>query len=101
MLILVLLITIYTTGSMPLLVDVSSPGYHQPSSQHFGVDMNINYMVILINFLYKNLEFFEKTKDFHTPGVDYLSRIWHNVLEFLGPQCSSTLYLFGFFTILI
>ena len=40
-----------TTGSMPLLVDVSSPRYHQPSSQH-------------------------------VPGIDYLSRIWHNFLEF-------------------
>ena len=27
--------------------------------------------------------------------------IWHNVLGILGPQCSSTVYLFGFITILI
>ena len=26
--------------------------YHQPSSQHFGVDMNINNVVIFINFLF-------------------------------------------------
>ena len=38
------------------------PGYHQPSSQHFGVDMNINYMVIFINFLLQNFEFFEKLR---------------------------------------
>ena len=39
-------------------------GYHQPSSQHFGVDMNINYMVIVINFLLQNIEFFEKLRFF-------------------------------------
>ena len=30
-------------------------GYLQPSSQHFGVDMNINYVVIFINFLFTKL----------------------------------------------
>ena len=30
-------------------------GYHQPSSQHFGVDMNINNVVIFINFLFTKL----------------------------------------------
>ena len=49
---------------MPLLVDVSSPGVHQLSSQHFGVDMNINYRVILINFLLQNFEFFDKLRIF-------------------------------------
>ena len=27
-------------------------------------------------------EFFRKTKDFLIPGIDYLSRIWHNFSEF-------------------
>ena len=56
--------------------------YHQPSSQHFGVDMNINNVVIFINFLLSKLWIFRKTKDFLTPGIDYLSRIWHNFFEF-------------------
>ena len=43
----------YTTGSMPLLVDVSSP--RVSPSQHFGVDMNINYVVIFINFLFSKV----------------------------------------------
>jgi len=33
-------------------------------------------------FCLQNFEFFEKNKDFLTPGVDYLSHIWHNFLEF-------------------
>ena len=61
-------------------------GYHQPSSQYFGVDMNINYVVIFINFLFTKLWIFRKTKDFLIPGVDYLSRIWHNFLEFWIPN---------------
>ena len=39
-------------------------GYHQPGSQHFDVDMNINYMVIFINFLLQNFECFEKIRIF-------------------------------------
>ena len=65
---------------MPLLVDVSSRGYHRPRSQHFGVDMNINTVVIFINFLFTKL--FRKTKDFLTPDIDYLSRIWHIFWDF-------------------
>ena len=48
---LVPLITIYSTGSMPLLVDVSSPRVSPAQGRHFGVDMHINDMVIFINFL--------------------------------------------------
>ena len=70
------------------------------NAQHFDVDMNFNYMVIFINFLFTKLWIFRKTKDFLTPGIDYLSRIWHSFFGILGPQCSSTLYLFGFITIL-
>ena len=44
--------------------------------------MNINNVIIFINFLIQNFEFFEKTNDFLVPGIDYLSRIWHNFLEF-------------------
>ena len=49
---------------MPLLVVISTPRVSQPSSQHFGVDRNNNDMVIFINFLFKNFEFYRKTKDF-------------------------------------
>ena len=54
--------------------------------------MHINYMVIFINFLFTKLRIFRKTKDFLTPGVDYLSRIWHNFLEF---WILNALQLFG------
>ena len=47
---------------------------------HSGVDMNINNVVIFINFLLKKLWIFRQTKDFLIP--DYLSRVWHNFLEF-------------------
>ena len=56
--------------------------YYQPNSQHFCVDMNINNVVIFINFLFTKLWIFRKTKDFLIIGIDYLSRIWHHFLEF-------------------
>ena len=42
----------------------------------------INNVVIFINFLFTKLLNFRKTKDFLIPGIDYLSHIWHNFLEF-------------------
>ena len=56
-------------------------GYHQPSSQHFGVDMNINYVVTFINFLFRKLWIYRKPMDFLIPGIDNLGRIWHKFLE--------------------
>ena len=56
--------------------------YHQPSSQHFGVEMNFNNVVIFINLLFTKLRILRKTKDFLIPGIDYLNRIWHHFLEF-------------------
>ena len=49
----------------------------QPSSQQFGVDMNINYVVTLINFLFTKIYFFRNTKDFLIPCINYISRIWN------------------------
>ena len=67
---------------MPLLVDVLSLKVLPSSSQHFGVAMNINYMVIFINFLLQNFDIVF-TKDVLIIGIYYLSRIWHICLECL------------------
>ena len=50
--------------------------------------------------VYKKNLIFRKNKVFLIQGIYYLSRIWHN-FWILDPQCSSTLYLFGFINILI
>ena len=65
-------------------------GYHHPSSQHFGVDKNINYMVILINFLLPNFELFRKSKDFLIPGIDNLSRICTTFWNFWSSKSKIT-----------
>ena len=59
--------------------------------------MNINNVVIFINL--QNFEFFEKTKDFLIPDIDYLSRIWHNFLEFwiLNALQLCTCWLYKYF----
>ena len=37
---------------------------------------------ILINLLYAKVWIIRNTKDFPIPGIDYLCRIWNNILEF-------------------
>ena len=81
---------------MPLLVEVSSPRVSPAHSQNFGVDMNINHMVIFINFLLENFEFVDKTKDFHIPGIDYLGRIWHNFLKFWVINALQLVWLYNY-----
>ena len=60
---------------------LQSPSYYV-CSQHFSVDMNINYVVICINFLFTKLLILPINKDFFILEMDYLSRIWHNFLDF-------------------
>ena len=75
-------------------------GYHHPSSQHFGDDMNISYMLILINFLCTKT--FRKPMDFLIHSRSRLPKPYlAQLFGILGPQCSSTLYLFGFLTVLV
>ena len=97
---LIHLITIYTTQSMPLPMDFAPRGYHLPSSKNF--DVNINYMVILINLLLAKAWTWitRNTKDFLIPEIDYLRRIWCKFLEF-GSSMLFNLYLFDFETVLI
>ena len=51
-------------------------------SRHFGFDVNLNHMVIFIYLLFANVRIILITKDFLILGIDNLSRIWHNFLEF-------------------
>ena len=58
-------------------------GYLQPSSQHFSVDRNINYIqfVIFIKLLFAKVWISgKKSNDDLIPGINNLSRIWHNFL---------------------
>ena len=55
---------VYTQHSTHFkLISNYKRGYHQLSSQQFGVDMNINYMVIFfINLLLQKYTLFEKLR---------------------------------------
>ena len=75
--------------------------FFQPGSQHLDVDMNNNYMGIFINFNVSKSMNIRNAQDFLIPGIDYNSRIWHNVLEILVLNALQLCTCFVFLTILI
>lgn len=64
---------------MQLLVDTSLPSVLPDQYPVYSEDMKINYNVNSINFLLTKLLMLRKTEDSLILGIDYLSRVWHNL----------------------
>ena len=47
-------------------------------SPHFGVDTNMSYTVIFINLLSARVRIILNTTEVFVPGIDKVSRVWHN-----------------------